>query len=103
MDMSTKIFLLVLPVVILVYLFGYYFVIIEILPFDLYLTIVVVSFLTFLLNWYVHRAYHKKDHWLNNYRWFQQKKTAHFTHHKNAKTNFGIAFNFVDEIVGTYS
>lgn len=95
-------FYLLLPGVIAVYAIGYYLTVIKILPLDYYLTIVIVSFITFLLNWYSHKAYHDEKNWLNQYKWFKNKKKSHFKHHTNAKRNFGIATNFTDELMGTF-
>lgn len=67
----------------------------------------VVSLLIFGLvivwNWWLHKAYHEQEHWLNKYEWFKEKKKRHFVHHKNPKKNYGIASNFMDKIFGTWN
>ena len=58
--------------------------------------------LVFVWNWYIHSAYHQKDHWLNRYKWFQRDKRLHFQHHINPWSNYGIASHFSDIIGGTF-
>ena len=63
-----------------------------------YLIVVAV----FTWNWYIHQAYHTKDHWLNKFDWFKKDKKIHFQHHVDPKVNYGIASHFSDVIFGTY-
>lgn len=65
----------------------------------LYLSVCVPS----IWSWYIHRAYHIDDHWLNEYDWFKQDKRIHMQHHVNPNENYGIASHFTDEILGTFN
>jgi len=56
----------------------------------------------FTWNWYIHQAYHTKNHWLNKYDWFKNDKKIHFQHHVDPTVNYGIASHFSDVIFGTY-
>ena len=64
----------------------------------LYIPVLVV----FVWNWYIHSAYHQKNHWLEKYTWFQNDRRLHFQHHINPKTNFSIASHYMDEILDTF-
>jgi lathosterol oxidase len=66
----------------------------------LYLYIPVV--LTFLMNFYIHRAYHIENHWLNKYEWFQNDKRIHLQHHIDETKNFGIITHMTDHILDTF-
>jgi sterol desaturase/sphingolipid hydroxylase (fatty acid hydroxylase superfamily) len=59
--------------------------------------------LTFTWNWYIHSAYHCKDHWLNSYNWFLNDKRIHMHHHINQNENYGIATHFTDELLNTFN
>lgn len=65
-------------------------------------TFVVTSLLFIIYEWYIHRAYHVKDHWLNKFQWFRTDKNLHYIHHRNVRTNFGITSHFSDITGGTY-
>jgi len=67
----------------------------------LYLYIPVV--LTFLMNFYVHSAYHIENHWLNRYEWFRNDKRIHFQHHKDETKNFGILTHMTDHMLNTFN
>lgn len=58
--------------------------------------------LVFIWNWYIHSAYHIRDHWLNRYHWFRKDREIHFQHHADPEVNYGIASHFSDIIGGTY-
>ena len=58
--------------------------------------------LVFISTWYIHRAYHIEDHWLNNYEWFKRKKKLHFNHHYDPDVNYGILTHIFDKLCGTY-
>ena len=58
--------------------------------------------LTFTWNWYIHSAYHQKDHWLGSYGWFRNDRRLHFQHHINPRTNYSIASHFMDEMLDTF-
>ena len=68
----------------------------------LLLAIYVPLGLTFTWNWWIHSAYHQKDHFLNSYAWFQNDRRIHFQHHINPRVNYGIATHFMDEIFETF-
>lgn len=63
---------------------------------------VIVALVVFWWNWWIHRAYHQKDHWLNSYTWFQSEKDRHYVHHDKPQYNYGIASHFVDKFLGTW-
>ena len=56
----------------------------------------------FLWNWYIHSAYHTKDHWLLEYQWFKDDKRIHMQHHINPNVNYGIVTHFSDVIFDTF-
>lgn len=58
--------------------------------------------LSFTWNWYIHSAYHQKDHWLGSYDWFRNDRRIHFQHHVNPRVNYSIATHFMDEIMETF-
>lgn len=64
--------------------------------------IYVPLFLVFIGNWYIHWAYHTKNHWLNNYEWFKNYKRIHIQHHINQEVNYGVASHFSDKLFGTF-
>lgn len=68
----------------------------------LFIGLFIVVTTVFVWNWWIHAAYHIKDHWLNQYQWFQKDKKIHFQHHVDPKVNYGIASHFSDIIFGTY-
>lgn len=74
----------------------------HIIPGVLALITIIVSLIVFWWNWWIHKAYHNPNHWLNSYTWFQREKYRHYIHHYNPQNNFGIASHFVDRIVGTW-
>lgn len=57
----------------------------------------------FLWNWYIHDAYHTKNHWLSQYDWFIKDRQIHFEHHYKPNKNYGIASHFSDKILGTFA
>lgn len=62
----------------------------------------ITSFVVFLWNWYVHKSFHQKDHWLNNYEWFRIEKERHYIHHFDPTKNYGIGSHFTDIIMNTW-
>ena len=77
-------------------------VMIGLIPGILAIVTIIVSLIVFWWNWWIHRAYHQPDHWLNSYAWFQHEKDRHFIHHENSSLNYGIASHFNDWILGTW-
>lgn len=63
---------------------------------------IMTSLFVFLWNWWIHKAYHSPNHWLNSYEWFHKEKNRHYIHHINPHKNFGIASHFVDKIMDTW-
>lgn len=78
-------------------------VMLRIIPGILALVTIITSLCVFWWNWWMHRAYHQPQHWLNNYEWFQLEKARHFVHHDNPEVNYGIASHFTDRVFGTYN
>jgi sterol desaturase/sphingolipid hydroxylase (fatty acid hydroxylase superfamily) len=66
------------------------------------ITIVIAS-IVFWWNWWIHRAYHQSDHWLNMYDWFKNEKNRHYIHHSQPNKNYGIASHFTDRVMGTWT
>jgi sterol desaturase/sphingolipid hydroxylase (fatty acid hydroxylase superfamily) len=54
------------------------------------------------VNYLVHAAYHRPEHWLNQYEWFQQHKAWHFLHHQYPDKNYGIVTFIPDWVAGTF-
>jgi sterol desaturase/sphingolipid hydroxylase (fatty acid hydroxylase superfamily) len=77
-------------------------VIIGIIPGAIALVTVIIALTVFWWNWWIHRAYHQSDHWLNSFEWFQIEKQRHYVHHDNPKLNYGIASHFTDKIMNTW-
>ena len=78
-------------------------VMLRIIPGMLALVTIITSLCVFWWNWWMHRAYHQHQHWLNTYEWFQLEKARHFVHHDNPEANYGIASHFTDSWFGTYT
>lgn len=66
------------------------------------LVTIIVSLVVFWWNWWIHKAYHQPNHWLNSYEWFQKEKQIHYVHHYHPLKNYGIASHFSDKIMGTW-
>lgn len=64
---------------------------------------IIVSLIMFWWNWWIHKAYHQSNHWLNSYKWFQREKERHYVHHNFPQKNYGIASHFMDVIMGTWT
>jgi hypothetical protein len=72
---------------------------------SLYISLLIYCpvFILFVWNWYVHNAYHTKNHWLQQYDWFIKDKKIHFQHHYDPEQNYGIASHFTDIFLGTFN
>lgn len=57
----------------------------------------------YILNLYLHSAYHQKDHPLNQYNWFKELKATHFLHHKYPDKNYGISNGLFDRLFSSYT
>jgi len=77
-------------------------VMINLVPARLAIVTIIVSLCIFWWNWWIHSAYHNKDHWLNYYDWFITEKDRHYIHHRNPCKNYGIASHFTDRLMGTW-
>ena len=77
-------------------------VMIGIIPGVLAIVTIVVSLVVFWWNWWIHRAYHQRDHWLNCYTWFRKERDRHYVHHYDTKKNYGIASHFTDKFMNTW-
>ena len=77
-------------------------VIVGIIPRILAIMTIIVCLMIFWWNWWIHRAYHQKDHWLNSYHWFVLEKERHYIHHEYPDKNYSIATHFTDQILGTW-
>ena len=56
----------------------------------------------YFYSWYIHKAYHTKDHWLEYFDWFNYDRKEHMVHHKNPKRNYGVSNRFLDKVFGTF-
>ena len=74
----------------------------RIVPGIIAIVTIIVSLTVFWWNWWIHKAYHQPQHWLNNYSWFSLEKRRHFFHHKHPRLNYGIATHFTDKVFGTW-
>jgi sterol desaturase/sphingolipid hydroxylase (fatty acid hydroxylase superfamily) len=63
---------------------------------------IIISLIVFWWNWWIHKAYHQPNHWLNSYEWFRLEKDRHYVHHYQPRKNYGIASHFTDQIMGTW-
>ena len=72
------------------------------LSWQLFAVLYLPFFILSVWTWYIHSAYHIKDHWLNRYEWFQNDKRIHFQHHENPKTNYGISSHVFDVVFETF-
>lgn len=49
-----------------------------------------------------HSSFHKKDFWMNRYKWYKKLVYLHDIHHYKP-VNYGINLFFLDKLFGTYS
>lgn len=76
-------------------------VMLNIFPGSMAIITVIVSLLVFSWNWWIHKAYHEENHWLNQYEWFRYDKALHMMHHRYPHTNYSISSHFFDKLLGT--
>lgn len=76
---------------------------VKIIPLSVGVIVILTLLIVYIWNWYVHTAYHKKNHWLNNFEWFRKDKDLHFQHHYDPKSNYGISWHIFDRIFGSFS
>jgi len=74
----------------------------ELIPLFLAGLLLTTMLFVYLLNWYIHQAYHKQGHWLESYEWFLNGRQTHLIHHKDHTKNYGLLTYFTDKAFGTY-
>jgi len=69
-----------------------------------YALLVVTAAMIFVVfyNWYIHKAYHTENHWLEYFEWFKHDRKEHMIHHVNHRQNYGVTTRLCDKIFGTY-
>lgn len=50
----------------------------------------------------MHNSYHKDDTWLEQFQWFQRKKSLHLYHHIKTTSNFNLFDNTTDKLKKTF-
>lgn len=73
-----------------------------VLPFGLFLVMVLVSTASFYAHVFLDKEYHVENSRLERFAWFRRKQQLHFVHHLHADTNFAIIDFFWDRLIGTY-
>jgi sterol desaturase/sphingolipid hydroxylase (fatty acid hydroxylase superfamily) len=96
-------FVWILLIMVLIELIMGIIVMIGIISGVLALVSIIVSLVVFWWNWWIHKAYHQPNHWLNSYEWFKKERERHYVHHYNPRKNYGIASHFSDKIMGTWT
>jgi hypothetical protein len=73
-----------------------------VLPFDLFLVVIVASAASFYAHVYLDKEYHVEGSKLARFAWFRRKQQLHFVHHLCANCNFAVIDFFWDRLLGTY-
>jgi sterol desaturase/sphingolipid hydroxylase (fatty acid hydroxylase superfamily) len=73
-----------------------------VLPFNLFLVMVLASVASFYAHVFFDKEYHVAGSRLERFAWFRRKRQLHFVHHLHANTNFAVIDFFWDRILGTY-
>ena len=73
-----------------------------VLPFDLFLVVVLACAASFHAHVFFDKEYHVEGSRLQRYAWFRRKRELHFVHHRHADCNFAVIDFFWDRILGTY-
>lgn len=73
-----------------------------VLPFRLFLVMVLVSTASFYAHVFLDKEYHVENSRLKSFAWFRRKQQLHFVHHLHADSNFAIIDFFWDRLIGTY-
>jgi sterol desaturase/sphingolipid hydroxylase (fatty acid hydroxylase superfamily) len=62
-----------------------------------------IASLMFAIWWhfYLHKQYHVRGVWWENFRWFLHKRRLHFLHHQKPRKNFAIVEYSWDLLLGT--
>ena len=68
-----------------------------------FISTLLIGFLVFFVNWYVHYSYHHDDCWLQQYDFFKEKTRKHMLHHKNSNINYGITNLYADYFMNTFT
>ena len=59
--------------------------------------------LNILINDYIHGHIHTKNSWLEKYKWFQECRRLHFTHHKRFNKNLSFGYDYtIDKMNDTF-
>ena len=77
---------------------GLYFV----LPFPLFLVMMLATGASFYAHVFFDREYHVEGSKLERFAWFRRMQQLHFVHHLHANSNFAVIDFFWDRILGTY-
>ncbi len=72
------------------------------LPFNLFVVVIVVSAGSFGAHVYLDKQYHAEGSKLARFAWFRRKQQLHFVHHLHATSNFAVIDFFWDRLLGTY-
>jgi sterol desaturase/sphingolipid hydroxylase (fatty acid hydroxylase superfamily) len=72
------------------------------LPFNLFVVVIVTSAGSFGAHVYLDRQYHAEGSKLARFAWFRRKQQLHFVHHLDANSNFAVIDFFWDRLLGTY-
>jgi len=61
------------------------------------------SGIAFAVWWHVflHKQYHLRGSWFEQFRWFRQKRQLHFVHHRDVHRNYAIVEFWLDRLFGT--
>jgi sterol desaturase/sphingolipid hydroxylase (fatty acid hydroxylase superfamily) len=73
-----------------------------VLPFPLFLTMVLASTASFYAHVYFDKEYHVAGSRFGRFAWFRRKQQLHFVHHLHANSNFAVIDFFWDRLLGTY-
>jgi sterol desaturase/sphingolipid hydroxylase (fatty acid hydroxylase superfamily) len=73
-----------------------------VLPFDLFLAVVLAAAASFSAHVYFDKAYHVQGSRFERYAWFRRRQQLHFVHHLHANSNFAVIDFFWDRLFGTF-
>jgi hypothetical protein len=73
-----------------------------ILPFGMFLTMIITTVGSFSAHVYLDNQYHTSGSALLRFAWFRRKQHLHFVHHTYGDSNFALIDNFWDKLLGTY-
>jgi sterol desaturase/sphingolipid hydroxylase (fatty acid hydroxylase superfamily) len=73
-----------------------------ILPFNLFVVLVIACAASFYAHVFFDKEYHVERSPLRQFAWFRRKRELHFVHHRHANSNFAVIDFFWDRLLGTY-